>query len=250
MMTTNNAQYRVKASDLKPQWHLIDAEGQTLGRFASEIAVLLMGKHKPLYVPNLITGDFVIVINAEKIRVTGNKLQQKRYYRHSGYHGGLKERTLEALLATSPTRALERAVKGMLPKNKLGRHMLARLKLYAGTQHGHEAQLNAGARAARAEAAALRQAGASRTKSRSGVATKAKTAVADVEKADVSTPEADLDKPAERRPRPSKKATTARTSKTGARASSAKTGRASKTSGAGRRSWSTAKPADSKTEDA
>ena len=113
--------------------------------------MLLQGKHKPIYVPNLNTGDYVVVVNAEKIRVTGNKLKQKMYYRHSGYHGGLKEQTLESLLDKTPTRALKHAVKGMLPKNTIGRRMLSRLKLYAGDSHPHEAQVRGSAQAQEAK---------------------------------------------------------------------------------------------------
>ena len=153
-MATSTKPYRTRASELKPDWHVIDAEGRTLGRLCTEIAVLLQGKHKPIYVPYLNTGDFVIVVNAEKIHVTGNKLEQKVYYRHSGYHGGLKEETLAKVLAKTPTRVIKRAVKGMLPKNSLGRHMLSRLKVYAGGEHPHEAQVNAGARASGAGASA------------------------------------------------------------------------------------------------
>jgi large subunit ribosomal protein L13 len=120
---------------------VIDAEDKTLGRLASEIAVLLQGKHRPMYVPYLNTGDYVVVINAEKIRVTGKKLDQKVYYRHSGYPGGLKEITLSRLLDKTPTKALHHAVKGMLPKNIIGRRMLSRLKLYAGDSHPHDAQI-------------------------------------------------------------------------------------------------------------
>ncbi len=152
MMATSTKPYRTRASELKPDWHVIDAEGRTLGRLCTEIAVLLMGKHKPIYVPYLNTGDFVIVVNAEKIHVTGNKLEQKVYYRHSGYHGGLKEETLAEVLAKAPTRVFKKAVKGMLPKNSLGRHMLSRLKVYAGGEHPHEAQVNAGERASAAGA--------------------------------------------------------------------------------------------------
>ena len=141
---------RIRASDLKPEWHVIDAEGKTLGRIASEVAVLLQGKHKAAFVPNLNTGDYVIVLNAEKVRVTGKKLEQKRYYRHSGYIGGLREETLGEVMEKAPTRALTRAIKGMLPKNRMGRRMLSRLKVYVGESHPHEAQLNAGAKAARA----------------------------------------------------------------------------------------------------
>ena len=140
-MATSTKPYRTRASDLQSAWHVIDAAGETLGRLSSRIAVLLMGKHKPIYVPNLNTGDYVVVINAEKIHVTGNKLKQKMYYRHSGYHGGLKEQTLESLLSKTPTRAIRHAVKGMLPKNTIGRRMLSRLKLYAGGTHPHEAQV-------------------------------------------------------------------------------------------------------------
>ena len=153
-MATSTKPYQTRASELKPDWHVIDAEGRTLGRLCTEIAVLLMGKHKPIYVPYLNTGDFVIVVNAEKIHVTGNKLEQKVYYRHSGYHGGLKEETLGKMLAKTPTRVIKKAVKGMLPKNTLGRHMLSRLKVYAGGEHPHEAQVNAGARASGAGASA------------------------------------------------------------------------------------------------
>lgn len=153
-MVTHMKPKQTKISDLKPEWLLIDAEGKTLGRLASEIATLLMGKHRPIYVPNLNTGDFVIVINANKVKVTGKKLEQKRYFNYSGYHGGIRERTLKDMLKRWPTEALKHAVKGMLPKNTPGRQMLSRLKLYAGPEHPHEAQLNAGARVARAEAAA------------------------------------------------------------------------------------------------
>jgi large subunit ribosomal protein L13 len=140
-MTTSSKPYQTKASELNPEWHLLDAEGQTLGRLASKIALLLQGKHKPIYVPHLNTGDFVIVVNAEKIHVTGAKRDQKIYYKHSGYHGGLKERTMAQVLERTPERVLIAAVKGMLPKNALGRHMLSRMKAYAGPDHPHEAQL-------------------------------------------------------------------------------------------------------------
>jgi large subunit ribosomal protein L13 len=144
---TSNKPHTTRASDLKPIWHVKDAEGQTLGRLSTEIATLLQGKHRPIYVRHLNTGDFVIVVNADKIRVTGKKLDQKMYYRHSGYPGGLKEETLGRLMQKTPTRALKHAVKGMLPKNAMGRHMLSRLKLYAGPTHPHEAQVAAGRKA-------------------------------------------------------------------------------------------------------
>lgn len=132
--------YETKASDLKPTWHVMDADGKTLGRFASEVATVLTGKNKPIYVPHLLCGDYVIVTNAEKVHVTGNKREQKRYYRHSGYHGGLKERSLEQMMDKTPDRVIRQAVKGMLPKSALGRKMLARLKVYSGADHPHQAQ--------------------------------------------------------------------------------------------------------------
>ena len=153
-MATSIKPYRTRASELKPDWHVIDAEGRTLGRLCTEIAVLLQGKHKPIYVPYLNTGDYVIVVNAEKIHVTGNKLEQKIYYRHSGYHGGLKEETLAKVLAKTPTRVIKSAVKGMLPKNTVGRYMLSLLKVYAGGEHPHQAQVKGGERASVAETSA------------------------------------------------------------------------------------------------
>ena len=130
---------------------MVDARGKTLGRVSTEIATLLQGKHKPTYTPHLAAGDFVVVVNASKFRVSGNKLAAKMYYRHSGYHGGLTEQTLEELLEKHPTRALRQAVKGMLPKNIRGKHMLSRLKLYEGEEHPHQAQVSA----SRAQAAPL-----------------------------------------------------------------------------------------------
>ena len=132
--------YSVKANEIKREWYLINAEGKTLGRLASEIAKILKGKHKPIYSPHLDCGDYVIVINAEKIRVTGRKLDQKIYYRHSGYPGGLKSITLREQFAKHPERVIKAAVKGMLPKNRLGRKMLKKLKVYAGDSHPHQAQ--------------------------------------------------------------------------------------------------------------
>jgi len=133
--------YATKAGDVERQWHVIDASEKTLGRLASQIAILLMGKHKPHYVPYLDTGDFVVVVNASKVRVTGNKSRQKVYYRHTGYPGGLREVTLEKLLKTHPTRVMEHAVKGMLPHNRLGRAMFKKLKVYEGDSHPHQAQV-------------------------------------------------------------------------------------------------------------
>ena len=143
-MATSGKTYQTRAEDLNPEWHVIDATDKTLGRLSSEIATLLQGKHKPIYVPHLNTGDYVVVVNAEKVRVTGRKREQKMYYRHSGYHGGLKERTLTEMLERTPTRVIQQAVKGMLPKNALGRRMLSRLKLYAGEEHPHQAQVRTG----------------------------------------------------------------------------------------------------------
>ncbi len=132
--------YAVKASEIERGWWLVDASDQTLGRLATRIATLLEGKHKPTYSPHIDVGDHVVVVNAGRIRVTGNKLAQKRYYRHSNYPGGLKEESLETLLARKPELVIERAVKGMLPRNRIGRAMLKKLKVYSGTEHPHQAQ--------------------------------------------------------------------------------------------------------------
>lgn len=127
-------------SDIERQWWVVDAKGQTLGRLASRIAPILRGKHKPTFAPNLDVGDFVIVINCEKIAVTGNRLDDKRYYRHSGYPGGIRSLTLREMLDKHPDRAIRFAVRGMLPRNALGRQMLKKLKVYAGEEHPHAAQ--------------------------------------------------------------------------------------------------------------
>ncbi|MCE2458313.1 MAG: 50S ribosomal protein L13 [Dehalococcoidia bacterium] len=137
-MVATSKSYETKASDLNPKWHVVDAEGETLGRLATRIATILNG----MYVPHLLTGDFVIVTNAEKIHVTGRKVEQKMYYRHSGYHGGLTEQTLADVLEKHPDRVIRQAVKGMLPKNSLGRKMLKRLKVYVGPDHPHAAQVS------------------------------------------------------------------------------------------------------------
>ncbi len=136
--------YSTKASDIKRSWHVIDASEKTLGRRATEGAPLPREKQKPIYASNLDTGDHVIVINAEKVRVTGNKAEQKIYYRHTGYIGGLKETTFEKMQQTHPTRIIEHAVKGMLPHNPLGRAMFRKLKVYKGPTHPHGAQIKAG----------------------------------------------------------------------------------------------------------
>ncbi len=132
--------YMAKPGEVEQKWWLIDAEGKTLGRIATEIATLLRGKHKPEYTPHVDTGDFVVVINAEKVRLSGNKLSQKMYYRHSGYYGNLRSFTAREMLEKHPEELIKHAVKGMLPKNTLGRHMFKKLKVYAGSEHPHEAQ--------------------------------------------------------------------------------------------------------------
>ncbi|MDR0345075.1 MAG: 50S ribosomal protein L13 [Nocardiopsaceae bacterium] len=129
-----------KAGDIQRQWHVIDATDVVLGRLASQVAVLLRGKHKPVFAPHLDTGDFVIVVNADKVALSGNKLSDKHAYRHSGYPGGLRSVVYRDLFAKHPERAVEKAVRGMLPKNTLGRHMLRKLKVYAGPEHPHQAQ--------------------------------------------------------------------------------------------------------------
>jgi large subunit ribosomal protein L13 len=129
-----------KETDVVRSWYVVDAEGQTLGRLASQIAAILRGKHKPIFNPSVDTGDFVIVVNAGKIHVTGRRMDQKMYYTHSGYQGGLKERTLRQMMEKTPERVIYLAVRGMLPKNVLGRQMIRKLKVYAGPDHPHAAQ--------------------------------------------------------------------------------------------------------------
>ncbi len=130
-----------RAQQAQKQWHLLDATDETLGRLASRIAGILSGKQRPDYSPNLDLGDFVVVVNVERIAVTGRKREQKKYYRHSGYPGGLREKPLQAMLDEHPDRVLQLAVKGMLPRNKIGRRALQRLHVYAGPEHPHAAQL-------------------------------------------------------------------------------------------------------------
>lgn len=132
--------YVTKPADVEHSWYVVDAEGQTLGRVASKVAGILKGKHKPIYSPSVDAGDFVIVINAEKVVVTGRRLDQKEYHRHSGYPGGLTTVSLKTQLQQKPERVLESAVRGMLPKNALGRKMYKKLKVYAGGEHPHQAQ--------------------------------------------------------------------------------------------------------------
>jgi len=132
--------YSVKVSEIKRDWHVIDATDQVLGRLATRVARLLMGKHKPIFSRNLDVGDYVVIINAEKVRVTGDKAKQKVYYRHSGYPGGLKSITYDKLMQTNPTRVIEHAVKGMLPHTRLGGNMMKKLKVYVGDTHPHLGQ--------------------------------------------------------------------------------------------------------------
>ncbi|MFW6042270.1 MAG: 50S ribosomal protein L13 [Chloroflexota bacterium] len=132
--------YWTKEEDVERNWFVVDADGQTLGRLASQIAAVLRGKHKPIYNPSVDTGDYVIVVNAEKIHTTGQRMDQKKYYKHSGYIGGMTVRTLREQLEKNPERVITSAVKGMLPKNVLGRKMIKKLKVYAGPDHPHQAQ--------------------------------------------------------------------------------------------------------------
>ena len=132
--------YQAKKEALEHQWYLVNAEGKVLGRVASKVAKILEGKHKPTYTPHLDTGDFIVVVNAEKVSLTGKKLKDKIYYHHTGYPGGIKAVSAEKLLAKKPAEMIRMAVKGMLPKNSLGRQMLRKLKVYAGPNHPHEAQ--------------------------------------------------------------------------------------------------------------
>ncbi len=132
--------YSAKPQDIRRQWHLIDADGKTLGRISTEIARRLRGKHKPEYTPHMDTGDYIVVINADKVHVTGNKMSDKMYHRHTGYIGNLKSINLEKLLASRPERVIQQAVKGMMPRGPLGRAMLSKLKVYAGPEHPHTAQ--------------------------------------------------------------------------------------------------------------
>jgi large subunit ribosomal protein L13 len=134
--------YSPRAKDIKREWWVIDAADKTLGKTATQVASLLMGKHKPIYAPHIDTGDYVVVINAARVKVTGKKAEQKIYYRHSGYPGGLKSKRLEELFDKDPGRVIELAVKGMLPHNSLGRAMFKKLKVYPGNEHRHQAQVS------------------------------------------------------------------------------------------------------------
>jgi large subunit ribosomal protein L13 len=135
--------FSTRPSDVRREWRVIDANGQPLGRLATQVAIYLRGKHKPIYAPHLDVGDFVIVVNASQVRLTGRKLEQKKYYHHSGYPGGLKVREVKHELQTRPERVIERAVRGMLPRGPLGLHLFNHLKVYGGADHPHEAQVHA-----------------------------------------------------------------------------------------------------------
>ena len=139
-MSTAVKTYQANAQDRERDWFVVDAEAKTLGRLATQIANVLRGKHKPTYTPHVDVGDFVVVINAEKVAVTGKKREDKRYWRHSGYPGGIRSRTLGEMLDRRPEEVLRKAVKGMLPRNRLARKQLTKLKIYAGPEHPHEAQ--------------------------------------------------------------------------------------------------------------
>ena len=132
--------YQAKKEEIDRKWYLVNAEGKVLGRLSTELAKILKGKNKPIYTPHVDTGDFVVVVNAGKVTLTGKKLKDKIYYHHTGYPGGIKQMNAEKLLAKKPTEMIRMAVKGMLPKNSLGRQMLRKLKIYAGPNHPHEAQ--------------------------------------------------------------------------------------------------------------
>jgi len=149
--------YATKTSEITRSWRVVDADGATLGRLATEVAMLLRGKHKTTFTPHLDTGDPVIIVNAAKIRVTGNKLLAKRYVRHSGYPGGLRSETLEALLARRPEEVIRRAVRGMLPRNRLGEQMSRKLHVYAGPEHPHAAQKPEPHRSAKDSASAAKE---------------------------------------------------------------------------------------------
>lgn len=135
-----NTTVSAKPAEVRREWYLVDAEGKTLGRLASEIASRLKGKHKPIFTPHVDTGDYIVVVNAEKVAVTGNKLKDKMYHHHTGYIGNLKSISLEKQLQKAPERVLEAAVKGMLPRNPLGRSMMKKLRIFAGPEHNHQAQ--------------------------------------------------------------------------------------------------------------
>ena len=185
-MTTKT--YRLKLDQIDRKWHVLDATNTSLGRLASEAAKLLLGKHKPDYEPHLVMGDHVIVVNADRVKFTGNKVAQKVYYRHSGYPGGLRERTLEKQFARDPRRVIEIAVKGMLPHNSRGRELFRHLNVYVGPDHPHEAQVMAGT-GARARKRAAQEAAAVAAKPKTAAKPKAEAETPPVEAAVEATPE-------------------------------------------------------------
>jgi large subunit ribosomal protein L13 len=145
--------YTLKAKEIEPRWHVLDAEGQPLGRLATKTAQLLRGKHRPTFTPHLDNGDYVVIVNASKVKITGSKVQQKVYVRHTGYPGGFRETPMAVLLEKHPDRVIHRAVRGMLPHNRLARKLLKHLKVYGGPDHPHDAQVHAGRRKAAGAAA-------------------------------------------------------------------------------------------------
>ncbi len=212
-MVTKLKQYNPKASDITNDWQVVDADGQILGRLATQVAMYLMGKHKPTYVPHMLTGDFVVVINASKIKVTGQKAEKKIYKRYSQYPGTLKEIPYSRMQERQPTRIIELAVKGMLPKNKLGRRMMARLKIYAGAEHPHSAQILGSERRLEREAAAAAKAevaakpAAKKPASKKAAAVKKATAKKPASKKAAAVKKATAKKPASKKAAAVKKAT-------------------------------------------
>lgn len=211
-MVTKLKQYNPKASDIVNDWQVVDADGQVLGRLASQVAMYLMGKHKPTYVPHMLTGDFVVVINASKIKVTGLKAEQKIYKRHSQYPGNLKEIPYARMQERQPTRIIELAVRGMLPKNKLGRQMMSRLKIYAGAEHPHSAQILGSERRPAREEAAAAKAEAAAAAAKKPAAKKAAPEKASAPKAEAAAVATEAVEAAEAAPKkaPAKKATAAK----------------------------------------
>lgn len=211
-MVTKLKQYNPKASDIVNDWQVVDADGQVLGRLASQVAMYLMGKHKPTYVPHMLTGDFVVVINASKIKVTGLKAEQKIYKRHSQYPGNLKEIPYARMQERQPTRIIELAVRGMLPKNKLGRQMMSRLKIYAGAEHPHSAQILGSERRPAREEAAAAKAEAAAAAAKKPAAKKAAPKKASAPKAEAAAVATEAVEAAEAAPKkaPAKKATAAK----------------------------------------
>ena len=207
-MVTKLKQYNPRASEIVNDWKVVDADGQVLGRLATQVATFLMGKHKPTYVPHMLTGDFVVVLNASKIKVTGLKAEQKIYKRYSQYPGTLKEIPYSRMHERQPTRIIELAVKGMLPKNKLGRQMMTRLKIYAGAEHPHEAQILGSDRREEREAAAEAKAEAAAKATSKAAAKKPSAKKASAPKAEAITVATEVVETAEAAPKkaPTKKA--------------------------------------------